>query len=294
MKRGLYGMLCLIAASLFFPLVLAEDSCYDCHKNFLEPELRNPTILISSGRHLNLSCLDCHSFEAKAEGSEEYLKDHERIPRRLSAIENMEACANRCHKGTLPLRHGSAVITSPTEANGSSILCTSCHEPHETKSQEDNSSWTYRVNIPRTCAGREGMECHDSDAIAREYKILRAYPGYLASGHGRIQSLGYAEAAVCVDCHAPNGTSHSSIALKKSPESPINPGNREKTCTQEGCHVGKDVLVWRGSMHGRSELSILGVSIERVIDVFYMLMITVFVGGASLFILLDLARKRMR
>ena len=287
-------MLSLIAASLFFPLVLAEDTCYNCHKDLLELELKTPTVLISSGRHLNLSCVDCHSFEALAEGSDEYTRDHERIPRSLSASQNMEACASRCHENTLPLRHGSAVISSPSEASETPVLCTSCHESHETKSQEDNSSWTYRVNVPRTCAGREGMECHDSDAIAREYKILKAYPGYLASGHGRMQSLGYAKAAVCVDCHAPNATSHSSIIAKKSVESPINPGNRERTCTQDGCHVGKDVKVGRGSMHGRSELVIGGVSIERVIDGFYKLMITVFVGGASLFILLDFARRRIR
>jgi hypothetical protein len=108
-----------------------------------------------------------------------------------------------------------------------------------------------------------------------------------------MQALGYVKAAVCIDCHAVNASAHTRIVNKESKLSPINPVNREETCTQEGCHVASGVKVFPGNMHGGSELRLFGISIEAVIDAFYISIITFFVGGALVFIILDISRKKV-
>lgn len=265
--------------------VFGAEECFTCHIDLEEERLTLPAQEISLGNHNNLSCEDCHSFELELDEEDSYLKNHEKIPRTLSQEQNIDACALRCHENTFPFRHGKG---EGLEQKG--IGCTSCHEVHATKNSSSKDSWIHRNNIPETCAGR-GLSCHDNDAIAKQYGILKAYPGYLASGHGRMRALGYGKAAVCVDCHAPNGTPHTSIVEKDEKNSPINPANREKTCTQKGCHVGRELNVGRGSMHGGSEYQILGIEIERLIDTFYILAIITFVGGAVLFIILDFQKK---
>jgi len=299
-------MLLIVAAISFFPFVLAEDDCSNCHIELEDRILKDPVLKIKEGAHLNLSCRDCHLFNVQIQESTEYLKDHEGVPRTLTPMQNLDACALRCHKDTIPFKHGKSVSVKygpqysytcldcelPVNVlpNDAPVVCTSCHEAHETKNTSDKNSWTHRKNIPETCAGRDAIECHDSSTASEKYDILRSYPGYLSSGHGRMQSLGYEKAAVCIDCHAPNGTSHTAIVEKASNESPINPRNREHTCTQEGCHIGEGVKVGSGSMHGQSEFSIAGLSIESLIDFGYGVLISIFIGGAILFIILDIKK----
>ncbi len=273
-------ILALLAAAVFsfFPSVLSQGTCYNCHAQ-QDPALSAPSKEVAEGRHSNLACPDCHD-------------EHEGVLRKLSSAQNIEVCALRCHESTIPFYHGKSIrIETPNALVGErAVLCTSCHEAHATRGSNDTLSWTYRVNIPQTCAGRS-LECHASAELARRYEILNAYPGYLASGHGRTQAVGYKKAAVCVDCHAPNSTAHINIVEKNNTLSSIHLRNREKTCTQKGCHVGSGVKVGWGSMHGRSEYSLLGMPIESYIDWFYESMIVVFVGGAVFFVVLDFSRR---
>ncbi len=295
MKIPITLALLTMAVLLFFPQnIQAQEECYNCHIGEDDPVLKAPAEEIALGGHRNISCIDCHFFESTLEESESYLKDHGGIPRSLSSSQNIIACALRCHENTVPFIHGKGVrVEEDADLIGElPVVCTSCHEEHATLDSLNISSWTHRVNIPDTCGGRDGMLCHASEEVAEKYEILNAYPGYLETGHGRMQALDYSKGAVCVDCHAPNGTSHSSIVEKENEISPINQGNREATCTQEGCHIGRNLKVFPGSMHGRSELLILGVPIESFIDLFYTTLILIFVGGAGIFIGLDLSRRR--
>jgi hypothetical protein len=283
----------LIGTVLLSPQVMAQDECYNCHIEQSDSILRNPAEVVANGEHANLKCKDCHYFDLPLEESESYLNDHEGVPRKLSPSENIDACALRCHETSLPFRHGQekkVELDSVIEDEDLTVICTSCHESHDTRGSNDQDSWIYRVNIPRTCAGRDGDPCHDRQKVGF-YDILNKYSGYLESGHGRMQALGYEKAAVCSDCHGVNGTSHTRIVNKENPESPINPVNREATCTQEGCHIGSGVKVFPGSMHGMPEYQILEFTLEGIIDTFYKMVILIFVGGAGLFILLDLSRR---
>jgi hypothetical protein len=292
MKRELLLAL-LIGAVLLSPQVVAQDECYDCHVEQSDHGLRNPAEGVIEGEHANLNCKDCHFFDVPLEESESYLADHKGVPRKLSTPENIEACAQRCHETSLPFRHGQekkVEAASVIEEGELTVVCTSCHKAHDTRDANDPDSWIYRVNIPRTCAGKDGDSCHDRQN-AGFYDILNKYSGYLESGHGRMQALGYEKAAVCTDCHAVNGTAHTRILNKESRDSPINPVNREATCTQEGCHEGSGVKVFPGSMHGWSEYQILEFTFEGIIDTFYKIVILVFVGGAGLFVLLDLSSR---
>lgn len=291
-------MLLTAFALTFFHSTLAEEmeeGCYDCHLKEEDARLRAPAEEISRGRHRNITCEACHEFDVPSKAAEDFKKIHVRIltASELTNERITETCAFRCHKATLPLRHGKSVRVEIGSVNveGLVVTCTNCHETHETRDKNDSASWTNRVNIPATCAGREDFACHNSDEVSKKYELLNAYVTYKATGHGRMQELGYGKAAVCVDCHAPEERPHQSIVDKKNKESPIHPDNREKTCTQEGCHKGKGVEVGVGSMHGRPELILLGIPVERFIDWFYKTMITVFVGGAIVFISLDLTRR---
>jgi hypothetical protein len=286
-------MLLIAAALSLFPFVFAQNECSECHLDFGDSKLRAPVKEVENSLHSALSCKDCHFFETELDENDSYLKYHKGIPRNLNPTQNVEVCALRCHEKSIPLRHGKSHLVDLSSLNENfPITCTDCHEAHETRNHSDSSSWTYRTNIAETCAGRNGRDCHDSEDVSEQYSILTAFPGYMGSGHGRMQMLGFEKAAVCVDCHAPNTTSHTSIVEKGDPRSPIHPDNREKTCTQEGCHIGQGVKVGRVSMHGRPEFVFMGISIEKVIDIFYSLLISLFVGGAILFIILDLNKKR--
>jgi hypothetical protein len=293
--KSLAGFALLLLAALFFSphFTNAQETCVDCHMAEENPDLRDPVKEILQGRHINLSCVDCHFIDIIIKEENSYLSDHQGVPREFSSDQNIEVCARRCHENTLPYRHGEAVsvesIRDPVEELP--VVCTSCHEAHATLASMDRGSWIYRVNIPVTCGGRNQGICHASKEVADKYGILDAYPAYLESGHGRMQALGLAGAAVCVDCHGPENTTHTSIVEKRNPDSPIHPRNREKTCTQSGCHEAEGVKVSPGSMHGRSELSILGTPVETLIDAFYSFVIVLFVGGAGLFIILDISRR---
>ncbi len=281
------AVLSFFSILIYSGAVLGAEACFACHINLEEDGLRAPAEEISLGTHRILKCEFCHYFDLELDEEDSYLQDHRYVPRTLSQKQNIDACALRCHKNTIPFKHGKGVSVE----DDLPISCTGCHETHATKNTSSRDSWIHRYNLPETCAGR-GLECHDSEATAKKYGILNAYQGYLNSGHGRMRTLGYEKGAVCVDCHAPDGTPHTSIVEKEDKNSPINPDNREDTCTQKGCHAGGGLNVGRGSMHGRSEYQILGVGIERLIDGFYILAIMTFVGGAVLFIVLDFTKRK--
>ncbi len=201
---------------------VSDQICLKCHEkndiqraeNGKRVSLHISVDSLSNSVHKNISCTKCHTdVNLKA-------------LRPCETSKNVD-CSN-CHIKTsetyFASDHGKAYMTKKSNAP----FCTNCHGTHQIKSRYDDTSPTYRANIPTTCG-----KCHQTNGKANKgthLKELNALSDYSQSVHGKgLKEKGLLVSAVCTDCH----TSHS-ILKESDKNSSVNPLNIPNTCSH--CH----------------------------------------------------------
>ncbi len=150
----------------------------------------------------NATCYDCHDAHRIGTLGSQARADHR--------LKNPEVCG-RCHEkekdAYLASSHGKAVTEwkDPTAA-----VCSDCHTTHNIQSPQGDPM---RMLITQNCGS-----CHKEEQKT-----------YLASYHGQVNRLGYANTAKCFDCHGGH-----EVAGVDDPTSKIHKSNRLATCQQ--CH----------------------------------------------------------
>ncbi len=203
--------------------VISNRICLKCHgKDGIHEIVNNDTISlkvdskeIAGSVHKDIPCVKCHSSVTSA------------LKRPCKTAKKVD-CSN-CHIGVsdkyIASIHGKAYFNN----NEDSPYCTNCHGTHKIKSRYDDTSPTYRGNIPILCG-----KCHSNNGKAilknKGKKKDNIYFDYSLSVHGKgLNEEGLLVSAVCTDCH----TTHS-ILKESNPKSSVNPENIPKTCSK--CH----------------------------------------------------------
>ncbi len=204
--------------------ILPNKACIKCHlTNTAKGEYligsKGDTLSIdlshlTSSVHRNIQCAKCHTGTSSG---------HQRPCKTVDKVD----CSN-CHVEVsneyFTSVHGKAYLNKEKEAP----YCTSCHGTHQVKTRFDDTSPTYRGNIPVLCG-----TCHKTNGNANkvaDLKEVNAYNDYSTSIHGKgLTQKGLLVSAVCTDCH----TTHAEMKESDSLSS-VNPKNVPTTCAK--CH----------------------------------------------------------
>jgi predicted CXXCH cytochrome family protein len=203
---------------------ISDRACLKCHDNDEIHKVVNDSIIslkvtkedIANSVHKSITCVKCHSD----------VSTHLQRPCETAGTVD---CSN-CHAEVSNVYNASGHGQAHFRKIENAPYCTDCHGRHQIQSRYDDTSPSYRANIPQLCG-----ECHREDGKAvevAELKEINAYLDYSSSVHGRgLTEKGLLPSAVCTDCH----TTH--YILKESDErSSINPRNIPATCAT--CHKG--------------------------------------------------------
>ena len=154
---------------------------------------------------VNATCEQCHethSFAVPPRGTTRRAEWHQTVP---------NLCGDKCHKEELKLytasAHGQAIVKNH---NLKSAVCSDCHTSHAIGDTTDGAT---RLDVTWRCGS-----CHEDKKKT-----------YIATYHGQISALGYANTAKCFDCHGGHR-----ILKSDNPRSKVNAKNLIKTCRQ--CH----------------------------------------------------------
>jgi len=203
---------------------IADKSCLSCHdKPDIHKVVGDSTVSLTVDKthlensvHQNITCVKCHSTVT---------------PNLRRPCETVQAVdCSSCHAETSRLFENSGHGEAFAENKPNAPYCTDCHGAHQAQSRYDDTSPTYRGNVPKLCG-----DCHQNDGKANESAELLekdALPDYSMSIHGQgLSEKGLLVSAVCTDCH----TTHN-ILGEDDPESSIYPQNVPATCAS--CHKG--------------------------------------------------------
>jgi cytochrome b subunit of formate dehydrogenase len=151
---------------------------------------------------VSAACHDCHDAHNIGTPGAAQRKEHR--------LKNPEVCG-RCHekekKDYLASIHGKAIVEKKDEK---SAVCSDCHTLHKIGSPKTDAM---KLQITQNCGS-----CHEE-----------AQKTYMASYHGQINQMGYANTAKCFDCHG----SHK-IQKGDDPTSEVHVNNRMENC--RACH----------------------------------------------------------
>ena len=231
-------LLTLITLFLVISTQAKEIRCLSCHgekdlvktdESGKEVSLYVDSSEIKNSIHKDLICTDCHSG----------VKDE------FHAVKPERVQCGSCHDDILLEYKESLHGRKYFEGIKDAPWCQDCHGSHNIRGNEDPSSLTYRLNIPKMCGF-----CHADTGLAKKYniRIKNPYKLYTESIHGKaIEGKGLINSAVCTDCHG----SHS---LKESTDttSLIYHYNIPSTCGK--CH-SNDYEIFRESVHGQGVLA---------------------------------------
>ena len=203
---------------------ISDKSCLRCHEKEGIHMVRGDSTIsltvtkaqINNSVHENIACVKCHSD----------VSTH--LERPCETAGRVD-CSN-CHAEVSNLYEESGHGIAHRKGDVNSPYCTDCHGTHSSKSRYDDTSPTYRANIPSLCG-----DCHRNDGKANAQADLHekdALPDYSSSIHGLgLSEKGLVVSAVCTDCHA----SHY-ILGEEDDRSTIHKKNIPATCA--ACHKG--------------------------------------------------------
>jgi predicted CXXCH cytochrome family protein len=198
---------------------VTNDNCLACHS---DPGLKSgagKSVAVDPDKfrasvhgQSEISCVDCHS-DLKA------VKDFPHAEKLKSV--NCGGCHD---KETQTLRasiHGQSTV----EKDGMTVGCKDCHGTHDIRAKDDFDSWTFSLNLPRTC-----LNCHgDKVKSERGGAFVQLYE---KSAHYRaLEKSGLTLSANCGNCHGTHDVKGVRDAASKVSRKAI-----IKTCGQ--CHVG--------------------------------------------------------
>jgi len=198
-------------------------SCHDKEQTALHDGVHGST---RAGTRVPVTaCADCHGT-------------HD-VMRTLSL--GIDICA-KCHSKEVADYRTSVHGKSRMKGDNEAATCRSCHgTTHSILSKTDERSWTYPLNLPKTCA-----QCHSDPELARRHNIpiANVYELYIDSIHGRaLTQSGLLVTATCSSCHG-----NHAILPPSDPKSRVNRANIPETCG--GCHAGI-LTTYRESIHGK-------------------------------------------
>ncbi len=222
------------------------------------------------------TCTDCHSTH-NLKGPAD--------PESMINPLNVSATCGRCHSDVQEEYdrsiHGLALMAGVAD----SPTCNDCHGEHLILSPGDDEATTHAGKIATETCGN----CHDDPTIISKYSLQAGVIGsYTDSYHGWTAQRGYENAATCVSCH----TAHL-VLPAAAPESSIHADNLVATC--QTCHPDATEPFVHSYTH--AETSITTNPIDRVIRIFYILLIAFTIGGMglhNLIILIHYLRKKKK
>lgn len=203
---------------------IADQSCLKCHsKEETHKTVNGESVSLKiyvqdflNTPHANIKCVKCHS---------DVTTDRHRPCETVDKVD-CSACHDEVSDKYFQSGHGTAYFEKDVNAP----YCTDCHGTHNVKSHEDDTSPTFRSNIPKLCG-----ECHKKDGKANltaDLHSIDSYVDYSLSVHGKgLTEKGLLSSAICTDCH----TSHF-MFRQDDDKSSVHPNNVAKTCAK--CHKG--------------------------------------------------------
>jgi hypothetical protein len=256
-------------------------SCQGCHEEQFKKQLDGVHLkAIASGNRNAAVCSDCHNPHAQKKITGE---DGRLLPEGRVAVPG--TCA-RCHAAIQTQYrqsvHGQALV----DGNADVPTCIDCHGVHDIP---DPTTAAFRLASPRMCA-----DCHTDAQKMKPYglstQVLRTY---VADFHGSTVTLfqrrhpeQLTNKPVCYDCHGVHD-----IASKKDPMKSLQvKGNLLATCRK--CHPDASTNfpdAWLSHYVPTRERAPL-VYWARLA---YQILIPSVVGGMALFVLSDIARRRL-
>ncbi len=205
--------------------VIPNKKCLKCH---LKDESKGEYLISAQGDtlHFNLSHLS-NSVHSKIQCVKCHTGVSQNLKRPCKTVDKVD-CSN-CHIEVANVYfssgHGLAYLQKASEG---APYCTNCHGTHYIKTRFDDTSPTYRGNIPKLCG-----KCHKTGGRANKVaklKEVNAYYDYSRSIHGMgLTEKGLLVSAVCTDCH----TTHHELKENDTLSS-VNPENIPATCAK--CH----------------------------------------------------------
>lgn len=150
-----------------------------------------------------------------------------------------------CHQAIEGVAQGPAVLFQEDIHAQRGLSCADCHGGDPTAADQDKAmdpakgftGRPTRQEIPQFCA-----RCHSDPSYMRRFNPnlpTDQYAKYLTSQHGKSNSTGGSDAAVCTSCHMAHG-----IRSKKDPASGVYPTNIPTTCAS--CHNDPAIMKRHG------------------------------------------------
>ncbi len=277
--HGSHQIFPLASPESVFSKLKQPDTCGKCHGNDKLFELekgitkRNLVSRYKASVHWEAiqqgknaaTCSDCH-------GRHNILS---------SASENSEVSRNgvantckKCHPNETKVfwsgAHGSAL----QHGNNDVPTCTTCHGDHDMASLRSRSGDAKQWASTQVC-----IWCHGNDRMMARYGLdTSPVVSYMNDFHGLTQRGTMGASATCADCHDP----HHSLP-SNHPSSRMHISNRGPACGK--CH-GKVTDSFVRSFTHKKALHQEGYTIEMVVRILYIILITASVIGMLLYILL--------
>jgi hypothetical protein len=150
-----------------------------------------------------------------------------------------------CHQAIEGFAQGPAALFETDIHAHRGFTCADCHGGDPTASEQELAmdpakgfiGRPKRQEIPQFCA-----RCHADPSYMRRFNPnlpTDQYAKYLTSQHGKGNTAGDPDVAVCTSCHASHG-----IRSKKDPASPVYPTNIPTTCAS--CHSDAAIMQRHG------------------------------------------------
>jgi len=245
--------------------------CQDCHEEIAASQQHDVHYAhIAEGNLDAATCTDCHGNHAIQPPNEPRQRISETCGKCHSAINEQYAHSV----------HGAALLG---EDNPDVPVCIDCHGVHGI---EDPLTTQFRLNSPQLCA-----ECHADETLMAKYDISTdVFDTYVADFHGTTVTLFEKQSpdhpvntAVCYDCHGVHN-----ILPATEENSQIMKANLLVTCQQ--CHPDATANfsdAWTSHYTPSWEHN----RIVFLVDLFYMIVIPVTLGGFMLYIGTDVYRQ---
>lgn len=247
------------------------DLCGACHTDIAEKQPHDIHFAkIAEGNLDAATCTDCHGYHAVQTPNE---------PRQRIS-ETCGACHSAINDQYAHSVHGAALLG---EDNPDVPVCIDCHGVHDI---EDPLTTQFRLNSPQLCA-----ECHADEELMAQYGISTdVFDTYVADFHGTTVMLFEQQSpdqpvntAVCYDCHGVHN-----ILPATEENSQIMKENLLVTCQQ--CHPDATAN-FSDAWTSHYQPSLEHNPLVYFVDLFYMIVIPVTLGGFALFIGTDVYRQ---
>ncbi len=219
---GILSLVLVVSATVLAQpagAVVTDADCLACHSDpglksasgrpvAVDPEKSRASVHGQAG----IACVDCHAE----------LKHVNDFPH-AEKLKNVD-CSG-CHEKDKQTFAASVHGGATAAKDGMTVSCKDCHGTHSIRAKDDFESWTFPLNLPRTC-----LACHSGKV--RNERGAAFVELYEKSAHFRaLEKSGLTLSANCSHCHGAHD-----IKAVRDTSSRVSRRNIIQTCGQ--CHVG--------------------------------------------------------